>query len=62
MKFIKKILSKEDLHISLIDKRRFFGYNSDYHAYIEIIDFQIMIDDATNRNNFFFEELGIKDD
>lgn len=56
MKFIKKILSKEDLHISLIDKRRFFGYNSDCHAYIE------MIDDATNRNNFFFEELGIKDD
>ena len=59
---LEKILSRENLHIPLVGKRGFFGYNSDYHAYIEIIDFQIMIDDATNRNNFFFEELGIKDD
>ena len=59
---LDKILSRENLHIPLVGKRGFFGYNSDYHAYIEIIDFQEMIDDATNRNNLFFAELGIKDD
>ena len=59
---LDKILSRENLHIPLVGKRGFFGYNSNYHAYIEIIDFQEMIDDATNRNNFFFEELGIGND
>lgn len=59
---LDKILSRENLHIPLVGKRGFFGYNSNYHAYIEIIDFQELIDDATNRNNFFFEELGIGND
>lgn len=59
---LDKILTREKLHIPLVGKRGFFGYNSDYNAYIEIIDFQVMIDDAANRNSLFFDELGIKND
>lgn len=58
----EKILSKEQIHTPLIGHRGFFGFNSDYNAYFEVIDFEEMIDSARNRNSLFFDELGIEDD
>lgn len=58
-KKLETILERNNLSIPLIGRRGFFGYNTRYNAYIEIIDFQEMIDEATNRNSLFFQELGI---
>lgn len=59
---LEQILIDRNLHIPLIGRRGFFGYNTDYKVYIEVIDFEEMIKEANNRNNFFFEELGIDND
>lgn len=56
---LKEILKDRNLHIPLIGRRGFFGYNIEHKAYIEIIDFAEMIKEANNRNEFFFKELGI---
>ena len=50
------------MYTALIGQGGYFGYNSEYKAFIEIIDFRSMIEDAKERNRFFFKELGIDDD
>ncbi|MCQ2352196.1 MAG: hypothetical protein MJ033_01805 [Victivallaceae bacterium] len=41
------------------DKMGFFGYNSNYSAYIEVISFDKLLLDANKRNSAFFEKLGL---
>ena len=41
------------------DKQGYFGYNSQYNAYIEIKSFKKVIDDAKMRNQIFFKKLGL---
>lgn len=41
------------------DNQGYFGYNSKLHAYVEIISFDKLIDDAEKRNRVFFERLGL---
>ena len=36
-----------------------FGYHKDYGAYIEIISFDKLIDDAKRRNKILFDKLGV---
>lgn len=59
---LEDILIGRNLHIPLIGRRGFFGYNTEYKAYIEIIDFAEMIKEANARNDFFFKELGVSND
>lgn len=42
------------------DGQGYFGYNSARHAYVEIISFDKLIDDAEKRNLAFFEKLGLR--
>lgn len=42
------------------DKEGFFGYIVKYNAYVEIISFKKLIDDAKMRNKIFFKKLGIE--
>ena len=37
----------------------FFGYNSNYNAYIEVVSYDKMISDAEKRNTAFFDKLHI---
>lgn len=41
------------------DGQGWFGYNPNQHAYIEIVSFDKLIDDAEKRNRVFFEKLGL---
>lgn len=41
------------------DDQGYFGYNATRHAYVEIISFDKLIDDAEKRNRVFFERLGL---
>jgi len=41
------------------DKLGYFGYNDNFHAYIEIISFDRLINIATERNKAFFDKLGL---
>lgn len=41
------------------DGERFFGFNQNYNAYIEIISYKSLIEHAKMRNAIFFEKLGI---
>jgi hypothetical protein len=41
------------------DKTGYFGYNQNYHAYIEVISFDQLLNRAEERNRAFFEKLGL---
>lgn len=41
------------------DRMGYFGYNSNYKAYIEVISFDKLIDSAKKRNKAFFDKLGL---
>lgn len=41
------------------DGQGYFGYNAPLHAYVEVISFDKLIDDAEKRNRVFFEKLGL---
>ena len=41
------------------DGQGFFAYNPNYKAYIEIMSFHKVLDDAIRRNRIFFDKLGI---
>ena len=41
------------------DKLGFYGYNSNYSAYIEVISFDKLLSDANKRNQAFFDKLGL---
>lgn len=59
---LKAILKRQNMYTPLVGQGGYFGYNPEYRAFIEIIDFRSMIEDAKERNKFFFKELGIDDD
>lgn len=42
------------------DDEGYFGYISSYNAYVEIMSFRKVIEDATMRNKIFFHKLGIE--
>jgi hypothetical protein len=41
------------------DNQGFFGYNPGYRAYIEFISYSKLLSDAKQRNQVFFEKLGL---
>lgn len=41
------------------DKMGYFGYHPNYKAYIEVISFNKLIQQAKERNRMFFQKLGI---
>lgn len=41
------------------DKLGYFGYNSNYEAYIEVISFDRLLNAARERNRVFFDKLGL---
>lgn len=41
------------------DGLRYFGFNPNYNAYIEVIDFEGLVDMAYQRNIAFFDRLGL---
>lgn len=41
------------------DKLGYFGYNKNFHAYIEVISFDRLLNMATERNKAFFDKLGL---
>lgn len=41
------------------DRQGVFGFNANQNAYVEIISFDKLIDDAEKRNRAFFERLGL---
>jgi hypothetical protein len=45
--------------INTSDGQGFFGYNPGVGAYIEIIDFDKLVQDAKRRNRILFDKLGI---
>ena len=42
------------------DDEGYFGYISQYNAYVEIMSFRKVIEDATMRNKIFFHKLGLE--
>lgn len=42
------------------DDEGYFGYVSKYNAYVEIMSFRKVIEDATMRNKIFFHKLGLE--
>lgn len=45
--------------IPTADKLGFFGYNSNFNAYIEVISYDRLLNMATERNKAFFDKLGL---
>lgn len=41
------------------DKLGYFGYNSNYNAYIEVFSFDRLLNNAKQRNRAFFDKLGL---
>ena len=41
------------------DRLGYFGYNSNYEAYIEVISFDRLLNAARERNRAFFDKLGL---
>ena len=41
------------------DKMGFFGYNTKFNTYIEIISFDKLLNNAKQRNRAFFDKLGL---
>lgn len=41
------------------DRQGYFGYNSNYKAYIEVVSFDRLLNGARERNRAFFDKLGL---
>ena len=46
--------------ISSPDGQGYFGYHPGYQAYMEVIDFNKLVNDAVKRNRILFERLDLK--
>lgn len=44
------------------DSEGYFGYHRDHGAYIEVMSFNKLIDDAKRRNKILFDKLGVNGD
>lgn len=58
---IKEFAEDASLTVSP-DKEGYFGYMPNYHAYVEVMSYKKMYEDAVMRNRIFFEKLGINAD
>lgn len=56
---IREFAEQSNLTVSP-DDEGYFGYVSSYNAYVEIMSFKKVIDDATMRNKIFFHKLGLE--
>lgn len=59
VKKIRQFAKLSNLSVSP-DDEGYFGYVSAYNAYVEIMSFKKVIEDATMRNKIFFHKLGIE--
>ena len=41
------------------DNMGYFGYNSNFNAYIEVIDYKKLLEDSKKRNRVLFDKLGL---
>ena len=41
------------------DSQGYYGYHKEYGAYIEVISFDKLIDDAQRRNKILFDKMGL---
>ena len=55
----KKAIAEDFDFIETPDKRGMYKYHDKKRAYIEILSFDKIIDDAGKRNRILFEKLGI---
>lgn len=55
---IKKCCKGANL-LETSDKLGYFGYNNNYKAYIEVISFDRLLNNAIQRNKAFFDKLGL---
>ena len=53
---LKKVLSRRTMR-ETPDERGMFGYFDDHRAYIEVISYEKMLDDAMKRNRILFDKL-----
>jgi adenine specific DNA methylase Mod len=56
---LEEYLTDQQINKPLPGGRGYFGYHPDYNAYIEVIYYGKLIDDARFRNEAFFKKLGI---
>ena len=56
---LQNILKRERMNKELPGGRGWYGENSSYNAYFEILEYKTLLDDARIRNEAFFKELGI---
>lgn len=41
------------------DNMGYYGYNDNYHAYVEVIDYKKLLEDSKKRNRVLFDKLGL---
>ena len=56
---LEKIVTKTYDFTPTPDNRGFYGYHKHYKAYIEVLSFDKIINDAKQRNRILFDKLGI---
>jgi len=56
---LQEILEEQSVNKPLPGGRGFFGFNETYNAFIEVLHYESLIEDARLRNELFFEKLGI---
>lgn len=56
---LKDVISHSGLLKKTPDQLGYYGYHSEYNAFIEILPFDKIINDATKRNRVLFDKLGI---
>jgi hypothetical protein len=56
---LQEILEEQNVSKPLPGGRGFFGFNETYNAFIEVLHYESLIEDARLRNELFFKKLGI---
>ena len=56
---LEQMLIEQQINRPLPGGRGFFGFHPDYNAYVEVIHYNKLIEDARLRNEVFFRKLGI---
>ena len=57
---LKTIIGCRSIFTATLDVQGCFGYAKEHKAYIEILSFEKLINDATKRNRVWFKKLGIE--
>jgi hypothetical protein len=42
------------------DRAGYFKYHKTYKAYVEVVSYRKVLDDALKRNKIFFDKLGVE--